>query len=45
MTFFSLLEDEVGPGVVNTPQDMSFIEATIRFLIRQGCQISSRFQQ
>ena len=41
MALFSLLEDEVGPGVVNTPQELTFVEATIRFLIRQGCQISS----
>ena len=45
MTLFSLLEDEVGPGVVNTPQELSFVEVRIGFLIRQGCQISSRIQQ
>ena len=36
---FSLIEDKVGPGVVNTPQGL-FIEATIYFVIKQGCQIS-----
>ena len=41
MTLFSLLEDNVRPGVVNTPQELSFIEATIRFLIIQGCQTLS----
>ena len=45
MTLFSLLEDEVGPGVVNTQQELSFIEATIRFLVRQSCQISSCIQR
>ena len=34
MTLFSLPEDEVGPGMVNIPQELSFMEATIRFLIR-----------
>ena len=45
MALFSPLEDEVGPGVVNTPQELTFIEATISFQIRQGCQISSHIQQ
>ena len=31
MTLFSLLEDEVGPEVVNTTQELTFIEATISF--------------
>ena len=41
MTIFLLLEDEVKvePGVVNTPKELTFIEATISFLIRQSCQI------
>ena len=43
MILFSLLEEEIGPGVVNATQELSFMEATI--LIRQGCQISSRIQQ
>ena len=47
MTLFSLLEDEVkvGPGVINTPQELTFIEATVSFLFRQGCQISSHVEQ
>ena len=24
MTLFSMLEDEVGPGVVNTPEELTF---------------------
>ena len=45
MTLFWLLEDEVRPGVVNIAQGLSFMEATIRFLVRQGCQIRSLIQQ
>ena len=41
MTLISLHEDEVGPGAVNTPRELTFIEATIR----QGCQISSHIEQ
>ena len=38
MTLLSLLVDKVGPGVINTPQELCHprIEPTIRFLIRQG---------
>ena len=45
MTLFSLLEDEVGPGVVNTPQELTFVEATISFIFRQACQIPSHTEQ
>ena len=40
---FSLLEDELGPGVANTPQELSLIWVTILVLITQGSQIWSRY--
>ena len=43
MKLFSLLEDEVGPGVVNTIKVVSFVEATIRFLIRQDVKFCHVF--